>query len=188
MSEEPVDRDNASARREFREFFEANYEALCAFCRRYPGQRVAAEDAAQAALAELWARWWSVPAKERRAWTFGVARNKVVDQVRRWELDHRAVTRLAGSLVADQPDSVAELVVVRSAIMALKPDQRDVALMLCAGLDAEEIATALHIKTSSARSLTSRVRRTLRKALEIQRRNARSTPTADAAIEGGWLA
>jgi RNA polymerase sigma-70 factor (ECF subfamily) len=109
-------------------------------------------------------------ARPFEAWAFRIARNAVIDHVRRSRA-HEPLDAAAEHGVGDGLDSVTlrgeELRELRRALASLTPDQQEaLALRYAAGLSAEEAAQVMGRRAGTIRGLTFRAITSLRRHFE----------------------
>ena len=156
-----------SSEADYRAFFREVYPDLLRFAQRRVEPSEAEEVAAEAMLI-VWRRFDRAPREpsDRRAWTFGVARN-VLFNTRRSRTRWNALgVRLAAHAVPstdDHAERVNASVDVRRAWEQLTPSQQEtLALTILDGLRANEAAVVLGITAVSYRARLTRARRALR--------------------------
>lgn len=147
--------------------FDQHHGSLVRYLVRLTGDPELAADAAQEAFVRLLEQ--RPPPKEPRAWLFRVATNRVRDRARAAKR-HRVLGRAprAQGAHGDAPgppdrviDRDAARVMVREALEALSPKERQALLMREEGFAHREIAEALDTTTGSIGTL---LRRAIRKA------------------------
>lgn len=155
----------------FRAIFDENHLPLLAYAlRRTPDASDAAEVMADTMLV-AWRRIADVPAgEETRLWLYGVAR-KVLGNRRRGDERRRRLTERLALEIAEQvvnpTDLVSEQLWIREALATLDELDREVlTLTAWEGLTPSEIALALDIPASTARTRLHRARARLRAQLE----------------------
>lgn len=136
-----------------------------AFARSLCGDPSEAEDIAQDALANAWAKRASfMPGTKFKAWLFMIVRNRFYSNKRRdWrttELDPETAER---TLVAnDNPTAILELDDLRRALSTLSDDQREALILIGAGgLSYEETAEICGVAVGTVKSRVSRARASL---------------------------
>lgn len=124
----------------------------------------------------VWRRWPDLPAdvSGRRAWVYGILRNKVMQASdglnRQRRLTQRASSLLEAEATVD-PADLEEIQEARRLLNLLPPGERDaLSLMVIAGLSSAETATALGCSVSSVTTRVARARKRLRKILSEQDR------------------
>ena len=122
----------------------------------------------------LWRRWTDLPddLSGRRAWVYGILRNKVLQATdslnRQLRLTHRVASVLDAEAALD-PDDLEALHEARRLLALLPPGERDaLSLMVVAGLTSAETATALGCSVSSVTTRVARARKRLRQILTEQ--------------------
>jgi RNA polymerase sigma-70 factor (ECF subfamily) len=163
------------------------YDALVGPIYRYVAVRVRrredAEDLTQLVFERIVA---SLPRYRHRgrpfqAWAFRIARNAVIDHVRR----ERSHEPLDGERLAAHgeggPEAISlrgeELRELRSALQQLTPDQQEaIALRFAAGLSAEEAARVMGRQAGTIRGLTFRAIASLRRLLSRDARGREERP------------
>jgi RNA polymerase sigma-70 factor (ECF subfamily) len=150
---------------QFEGLFATFYPAVLAYCRRRAAPDVAV-DVAAAAFEVAWRRLDEVP-PDALPWLYGVARRLLANAWRGDERRQRLTDRLHLLPHPDTADTVAEAAVARRALARLRPDDREV-LMLVAweGVDAEAAARSLGISVSAFGVRLHRARRRLEKDLK----------------------
>jgi RNA polymerase sigma-70 factor (ECF subfamily) len=154
------------------------YDALVAPMYRYVALRVHrredAEDLTQLVFERIVA---SLPRYRSRgrpfeAWAFRIARNAVIDHVRR-DRAHEPLAERHDAGHDETPDRLTvrgeEIRELRRAIATLTADQQEaLALRFAAGLSAEEAATVMGRRPGTVRGLTFRAIASLRRRLEAE--------------------
>ena len=107
--------------------------------------------------------------KPFKAWAYRIARNAVIDHVRR-ERNHEPLDPLSDSPGDDGPEEISmlgeEIRELRAAILDLTPDQQEaLSLRFAAGLSAEEAAAVMGRRAGTVRGLTFRAIASLRRRL-----------------------
>lgn len=122
----------------------------------------------------VWRRWADLPEdlSGRRAWVYGILRNKVLQATdtlnRQLRLTHRAASVLDAEAALDPADLEA-LHEARRLLNLLPPGERDaLSLMVVAGLTSAETATVLGCSVSSVTTRVARARKRLRTILTEQ--------------------
>lgn len=161
-----IDREDS-----FRALYGAVYPDLLRFVQRRTGPE-RAEDVVAEAFLVVWRRFDDVPRDhgEARAWTFGIARNVLLND-QRGERRHRALgVRLANLTLeppGDEIDGVVSRVDLAMAWRQLsETHQEALALAVFEELTAPHAATVLGISAVAFRLRLSRARRALRHHLE----------------------
>jgi RNA polymerase sigma-70 factor (ECF subfamily) len=96
-----------------------------------------------------------------KAWLYGIATNLVRENRRNEQRRIRALARTDGAVLfsTDSATGLAEHLRLASALASLKPEWRNVVLVIgVGGLSYEETAAALHIPIGTVRSRYSRAR------------------------------
>ena len=162
----------ASAALDFEGLYRGSRDDVYAYVAGLLRDRAAAEDVCAQAFERAYRRRRSFDARRgsARAWLFGIARNAALDELRR--------RRRSAALVGDvlEPDAVAaddaaesalRRRVVRTALAALEPRERDVvALKFFAGLSNREIAGVLGMSETNAGTRLHRAVQKLRRACD----------------------
>lgn len=145
--------------------FEQFYAETAPLVRRYVQRRIdrdLADDVVGETFTVLWRRWADVPVAEadRRAWTFGVARN-LLRSTRRKE----AASRLLpwhGRTSADPAQEVADADRIDALLRALSPVEREaMELTVLVGLDPSQAARVVGCSPTAMTTRLSRARRHL---------------------------
>jgi RNA polymerase sigma factor (sigma-70 family) len=153
--------------------FRALYDRYAERIRRYFVRRCRDEEAALDLLAETFAQAWKVRATFRDQadgsvgpWLFGIARNVLLQSVRRQRLEDGARQRLGMLEGADRPQSTPEeswLDGVDELLQELSPPQRAaVELRVIGELSYQGVAARLRITPETARARVHRALRQLR--------------------------
>ena len=157
----------------FAELFDAHAAGLHRYLSRRVGA-VADDLVAETFLAGLAGReGYDQTRADPRAWLYGIATNLLRRHYRQELRGLSATAKLAaggaingadpGDAVPNQVDAQIRISRLASGIAALNQDDRDVLLLTAwAGLDSNEVATALGIPVGTVRSRLHRVRRQLR--------------------------
>jgi RNA polymerase sigma factor (sigma-70 family) len=163
--EEAGDLDEAA----LHEFVHAQYPRLVGAVAVICGSRATAEDAVQEALARAWERDLrgeyieSIP-----AWVTTVSVNLARSGLRRLRAERRARERLLPGLYPSPPSTESQLD-LRRALGKLPRRQREATVLrYYLGLEVLEVAAAMRIPEGTAKSLLSRARVALARALDIQ--------------------
>lgn len=163
--EHTTDRDD-----EFVRFVREIEADLVRTTRRLAPEGVDPKDLAAEALARAYVQWYRIGTMEwRRAWVFRVVGNLALTarssrrrsalSLRRW-----APAAVPGSVRLD--DGIADRDLVRSALRALPPRQRDaITLRYIADMTLKETAQAMSISSETAKTHIERALRTLRTVL-----------------------
>jgi RNA polymerase sigma factor (sigma-70 family) len=137
--------------------------------------RAAAEDVTAIAFERAYRRRRTFDKRlgEERPWLFGIARNAALDELRRRRRMAALVVDPEDTGGTDDPgygseeDTVLRRTVVREALTALSPREREViALKFHAGLSNGELASVLGVSESNAGTLVHRAVQKLRKAVD----------------------
>jgi RNA polymerase sigma-70 factor (ECF subfamily) len=152
----------------FSDLFDAHFPAVRAYARRRAPLEVA-DEVALATFEVAWRRRAELPV-EPLPWLYGVARRTLANERRGNRRRSRLVERVSGAhgqgsfdaVSADPAAMAVESLAARSALGRLRPDDREV-LMLVAweGLDAEGAAAVLGITPSTFAVRLHRARRRL---------------------------
>jgi RNA polymerase sigma-70 factor (ECF subfamily) len=131
----------------------------------YCGDRAAAEDLAQEALARAWQRWSEVSEmKHPEAWVWRTAMNLANSRGRRLMAERRARSKMAARGVPALPDE-ADKVALREAVAALpKRQRRAIVCRYYAGFSVAQSAEAMGCKEGTVKALTSQGLASLRSA------------------------
>jgi RNA polymerase sigma-70 factor (ECF subfamily) len=135
-------------RARFEALFEAHYGAVLAYARRRASSDVGA-DVAAATFEVAWRRLDEVP-DEALPWLYGVARRMLANTRRADVRRQRLWSRLRAVGSAEPADVAVEVPGARAALARLRPQDREV-LMLVAweGLNPETAASSLGISTGA---------------------------------------
>ena len=161
---------SAERRQRFDGIFQEHSRDLLAYALRRAGEPADAADVVAETFLTAWRRIDRVPeGPEARLWLFGTAR-RVMSNHRRGRARRDALAeRLRAHLAtlpapADAGDGLAE--VVRDAMAALRPDDREIlALVGWEGLDPSEVAVVLGVPPGTARTRLHRARARMRDEL-----------------------
>jgi RNA polymerase sigma-70 factor (ECF subfamily) len=150
---------------QFEGLFATFYPPVLAYARRRSGPDVAV-DVAAATFEVAWRRLEEVP-PDPLPWLYGVARRMLANTRRGDERRQRLTDRVYLLPHPDTADAVAEASIAGRALARLRPDDREV-LMLVAweGLDAEAAARSLGISQSAFGVRLHRARRRLENDLK----------------------
>lgn len=151
-------------RARFEALFEAHYGAVLAYASRRASSDVAA-DVAAATFEVAWRRFDDVP-DQALPWLYGVAR-RLLANTRRAEMRRRhSWSRLAAVRSVEPADAPEEGPKARAALARLRPQDREV-LMLVAweGLDPEAAARSLGISVGAFAVRLHRARHRLEKEM-----------------------
>jgi len=171
---------------ELSQVYSEHYRSLVRFLYRQTGDQALAEDLAQ----EAFVRAIEHQPEQPKAWLFQVAANLARDDFRRRAVRRRHLELVGserGSVAASgghetRPDAALErretAAMVRAALDALSPNDRDGLLLREEGLSYEEIAAVLGIAESSVGTTLSRARSRLAAAYD---RLAQAGSQSDAA-------
>jgi RNA polymerase sigma-70 factor (ECF subfamily) len=148
------------------------------------GDRAAADDLSQEALAKAWqARASYQPGTQLRAWLFTIVRNVHISEKRRawrsvaWD-DELAERRLHQSDTQNEPIELDE---VRRAMKLLPEEQREALVLVTAGgLSYEEAAAICGCAVGTIKSRTNRARAALAQIMEKGRPPAPTQPAGEA--------
>lgn len=131
-----------------------NADDLLAFFERRVEPRVDAADLLAETMLQAWRRKDATPASatEARMWLFGIARNVLSNHARGKRRRLALGDRLRANL--QPPETTPEsAVTVRNAIARLRPDQRELVMLVhWEGFNLAEAAAILGINPSTARS------------------------------------
>ena len=176
--------------RQFRQMFDANFDAIQAYCLRRLSPDEAA-DAVSETFLVAWRRMDSVPAGTAdRLWLFGVARNVVRNASRSERRRTRIVARVGGLAPITPPDPQSQIVtaIEHGEIMAAfrqlgSADQEILQLRLWEELSVAEVATVLDCSEKAASKRYQRAISRLELTAARSTRASRIGPLA--ANEGG---
>jgi RNA polymerase sigma-70 factor (ECF subfamily) len=164
------DRTTAQPPIDFESVYRDHAQAVYRFCLAQLGDPPAAEDCAAEAFAAAFAayeRTRPTPGSVR-PWLFTIARNTVIDWVRREKARKRVVDQVRSDTDDQDVESVAALRAELRAVLAAigqlsKRDRVLVALRAAAGLSYPEIASVMRMKENAARMATARAFARIRK-------------------------
>lgn len=155
--------------RAFAPLYDRYYDPVFGFCLRRLRDREAAADATSQIFARAMAGLGSFRAGSFQGWLFAIARNVVIDTVRRQRpslgLDAADEVPDGGALPDEQAITGERRARLVSAIAQLTPDQRNVIELRLAGLAGREIAETLGMTTGAVQSSQFRAYRALRRLL-----------------------
>lgn len=153
----------------FEPLYDRYYDPVFGFCLRRLLDREAAADATSQTFALAMTRLATFRGESFPGWLFAIARNVVIDTVRRRRptIDLDAAGALIDpDLPVDEQVIAAERQVrLLAAIARLTPDQRNVVELRLAGLSGPEIAEALGVQLGAVHSSQFRAYRSLRRLL-----------------------
>ena len=128
----------------------------------------------------VWRRWSDLPVdlSGRRAWVYGILRNKVMQATdtlnRQQRLAHRVASALEDEATLD-PHDLEALQEARRLLDLLPPGERDaLSHMVIAGLSSAETAIVLGCSVSSVTTRVARARTRLRQILAEQDRGSQT--------------
>jgi RNA polymerase sigma factor (sigma-70 family) len=159
--------DSADAERDFRALYDANFAAVLAYALRRVDQPADAADVVSEVFLVAWRRYAEAPPGDGRPWLFGIARHVLSNTHRsgrrRDRLGARLRTSLGRDVVPDPAIGVAEWDRVRSVLVRLSADDREL-LMLVGwdGLTPTEAAGVIGIAPGTARMRLARARERFR--------------------------
>jgi RNA polymerase sigma-70 factor (ECF subfamily) len=163
-----------SAAQPFRELYERHVDAIHGFHLRRTGDRDAAHDLTAETFARAWvlrARFSDEHAGSAAPWLYGIARNVLLESVRRGALEREACLRLRLFERLDREPASSEpdeswVDGLDAALAALPASQRDaIRLRVVDGHDYEAVAASLATTPSAARVRVSRGLASLRSYL-----------------------
>lgn len=159
----------------FRAYYKAHFNAVLNYlARRVPDAERVADLTADVFLAAIAAApRYRATKGSPMAWTYGIARNVLVTDLRRTERERRAVNRVAGRRLLSDDDIVRleERIDAQAAVRQIVPaidelpegERAVLELVAVEGLTTQEAAAALGIPTVTARVRLHRARRRLLK-------------------------
>lgn len=163
----------AAARTDLRAFsplYDRYYDPVFGFCLRRLREREAAADATSQTFARAMAGLPSFRSGSFQGWLFAIARNVVIDTVRRQrpvlDLDTAGAIPDGAALPDERVIDGERRARLQAAIAGLTPDQRDVIELRLAGLRGPEIADALGMTIGAVQSRQFRAYRALRRVLQ----------------------
>lgn len=162
-------------------FCRAIYPKLLGSLTLYLGDRTAAEDLSQEALARAWVDWRRVSRCENpEAWVVASALNLARSHRRRIAAERRAHARLRESVgIASSQIDVCERIVLSQELLALPARQRAVVILhYYLGFSFDQASVILDIPSTTARSLAYRARERLRQRLTPTEREAKNATPA----------
>ncbi|KAA1427569.1 RNA polymerase sigma factor [Nocardioides antri] len=163
--------DEHDPEQQFRALYDGNFAAVLGYTLRRVEQPADAADVVSEVFLVAWRRLDEAPPGDGRPWLFGIARNVLANYHRGLRRRHRLGSRLRDSLTRDvEPDpavGVAEWDRVRSVLLRLRPDDREL-LMLVGwdGLTPTEAARVVGIAAGTARMRLARARQRFRELAE----------------------
>ncbi|MFD0899244.1 sigma-70 family RNA polymerase sigma factor [Actinomadura sediminis] len=151
---------------EFGNCFEQDFPRLVGFLMTLGAGQCAAEDAAQTAYAEAFARWDEID--RPRAWVRTVAIRSLYRDRRAAQASDESLRWLNTKACDDHAERVAERDVVLAALRTLPPRQREVMAWTIDGFKPEQIALELRTTPENVRKSLQRARERLKNLLETQ--------------------
>jgi RNA polymerase sigma-70 factor, ECF subfamily len=155
---------------DFEGLYRAARDDVFAYVATLLRDRGVAEDVTAQAFERAFRKSSSYDARRgsERAWLFGIARNAALDELRKRKRSAHLVEDLAPP-TEDEADQALQRVVVRKALAALEPRDRElIALKFHAGLDNAELAAVLGLSVSNAGTRLHRALTKLREILDDQ--------------------
>jgi RNA polymerase sigma-70 factor (ECF subfamily) len=159
--------------------FEALYRAHVDAVYRYCYRRLNSPDAAADATSQIFIKAFSAlqgcDEQRFRSWLFAIAHNVLIDEYR--SRRHDSALDEAGAMISNEPSPEEQLLQeearlsVVSLLSYLTPDQRQVVELRLAGLNGNEIATALGRSRASVDTAQSRAISRLRVIFAQERAN-----------------
>ncbi|WP_165964135.1 sigma-70 family RNA polymerase sigma factor [Actinomadura sp. KC216] len=149
---------------EFSEWFERDFPRLVGFVMTLGAGQCAAEDAAQTAFAEAYARWDDIA--QPRAWVRTVATRAFYRDQKATLTADESVPLIAAGTDEDHADQIAERDLVLAALRTLPPRQREVMAWTIDGFRPEQIALELRTTPENVRKSLQRARERLKGMLE----------------------
>jgi len=159
--------------------YEAHADAVYRYCLAQLGDRAAAEDVAAQAFEKAYAAWPQLDEGDAdgvRRWIFRIARNAVIDHLRRGRRRALLLGRLSlggnghGPSHADVETVAAIRAELREVLGAMdglrRRDRELVGMRVAAGLSYAEIAELVGVSEQAARTATHRALARMREALE----------------------
>jgi RNA polymerase sigma-70 factor (sigma-E family) len=156
---------NQDEEQDFREFVQTRFDALRGLAYLTCGDWQSAEDAVSSSLAKLYVRWRKVTSPHSYAQRMVI--RAAIDEGRRpWRREHAAGEHLPDQIVADPFARIDERMRLREALRKVPPRQRAVlVLRYYEGLDIEQTAAVLGLRTGTVKSQAARGLTALREAL-----------------------
>ncbi len=158
----------------FAAFYRGHGKDLMRYVRRMTlGDVMEAEDVVQETMLAAWRNWQTLPAADgpKRAWLFTVARNLVIDRIRRKKLRPVPTADPSAALdrsCSDQTDTLVSGLAVRTALSTLGARHRGVLIETYLNDRATaETADLLGIPAGTVKSRSANARRALRLALGV---------------------
>lgn len=188
---------DSERRRRFDALFAAHSADIVTYCTWRSASPSDAQDAVAEVFLIAWRRLGEVPDGDAaRVWLYATARRIIANQrrsSRRRAALHERLALEAAAPAADARPESSEEALVREALRALSPPDREVLLLAeWEGLSPAQIASVMRCLTVTARGRLHRARRRFRVVFEELRardQRARETPelsaTAVCSLEGG---
>jgi len=154
---------------DFRDFFEAQYRRLARALYLVTGDRSEAEDLAQEAFVRVYERWGRVRTMDSpTGYLYRTAMNLNRSRLRRLAGRARRIINVGHEKSGDPALVVESRDEIDRALNELSRGEREaLVLMEWIGLNAEETAAVLGIRSVSARARLSRAKARIRRSLEI---------------------
>jgi RNA polymerase sigma-70 factor (ECF subfamily) len=156
---------------QFRALYDGNFAAVLGYALRRVDQPADAADVVSEVFLVAWRRLGDAPPGDGRPWLFGIAKRLLANyhrgQRRRQRLGGRLRDVLARDVVPDPATGVAEWDRVRRLLLRLRPDDREL-LMLVGwdGLTPTEAAEVVGIAPGAARMRLARARQRFRELVD----------------------
>jgi RNA polymerase sigma factor (sigma-70 family) len=156
-------------REDFQRLFEEHADALFAYVAYRAGDRSLAEDVVSATFERAYTsrRRFDRRKGAERAWLYTIARNLMLDELRRRDAESRAVVRMGAPASPSGFEAVEARQDVNSALAAISEEERDaISLRYGAGLTNPEIAKLLKIPLTTVEGRVYRGLEKMRSHLE----------------------